>query len=206
MSLLHQETPTASDDAARGQEFTRGSSHLIMAGVIAAIAVTVIIGLVFVLGQKPVAVTGQVLSVWVHPHHTVTSGIDANGDKAPVETYDQVMVFYKLRLHNQSKEPVFLLKATANATLESGIQSNYAMALLDYERIFKAYDNFPVPHDKGLALDTYIEPGQDVEGTFVSIYNMTKEQWDANKGLDFTVSFRLQPNLQLTSQVPVTER
>jgi len=45
-----------------------------------------------------------------------------------------------------------------------------------------------------------------VEGTFVSIYNMTKEQWDANKGLDFTVSFRLQPNLQLTSQVPVTER
>jgi hypothetical protein len=206
MSLLHQDTSNASDDAARGEEFTKGSSHLIIAGSVAAILVSLAIVLVFILGQKPPAVTGQVLSVWVHPHHTVTSGLDANGDQAPVETYDQVLVFYKLRLHNQSKDPVYLLHATANATLASGIQSDYAMSLIDYERIFKAYDNFPVPHDKGMALDTYIEPGQTVEGTFVSIFNSTKEQWDANKGLDFTVSFRYHPDLQLTSQAPVTER
>ena len=206
MSLLHQDTSNASDDAARGEEFTKGSSHLIVAGVIAAITVSVAILLFFVLGQKPPAITGEVLSVWVHPHHTVTSGFDANGEKAPVETYDQILVFYKLRLHNQSKENIYLLKSTANATLASGIQSNYAVPLIDYERIFKAYQDFPVPHDKGLALDTYIEPNQTVEGTFVSIFNMTKEQWDANKGLDFTVSFRYHPNLQLTSQVPVTER
>jgi len=206
MSLLHQDDPNATDDAARGEELTKGSSHLIIAGVVAAIAVSLALGAYFVLGHKPPAVTGEVLSVWVHPHHTETSGIDANGDKAAVETYDQVLVFYKLRLHNQSKEPVYLLKATANATLAGGIQSNYAVPLLDYERIFKAYENFPVPHDKGLALDTFIEPGQTIEGSFVSIYNMTKEQWDANTGLDFTVSFRYHPNLQLTSQVPVTER
>lgn len=206
MSLLHQDNPSATDDAARGEEFTKGSTHLILAGLAATILISVAIVLVFVLGQKPPAVTGEVLSVWVHPHHTVTSGMDANGEKAPVETYDQVLVFYKLRLHNQSKDPVYLLHATANATLENGIQSNYAVSLLDYERIFKAYDNFPVPHEKGLALDTYLEPGQQVEGTFVSIFNMTKEQWDANKGLNFTVSFRYHPNLELTSRVPVTER
>lgn len=206
MSLLHQETPDATDDAARGEEFTKGSSHLIVAGILAAALVSMAIVLFFVFGQKPPAVTGQVLSVWVHPHHTITSGFDANGDKAPVETYDQVLVFYKLRLHNQSKDPVYLLHAMANATLPTGILSNYAVSLIDYERIFKAYDHFPVPHDPGLALDSYIEPGQTIEGTFVSLFNMTKEQWDANQGISFTVGFRYNPNLELASQVPVTER
>jgi hypothetical protein len=206
MSLLHQETQDAADDAARGEEFTKGSSHVLIPAIVAAVVVSAAIGLFFFFGHKPPVATAEVLSVWVHPHHTVTSGVDANGEKAPVETYDQVLVFYKVRLHNQSKTPVYLLNALANVTMPDGIQSNYALSLIDYERIFKAYDGFPVPHDKGQAIDTYIEPGQTVDGTFVSIFNMTKEQWDANKGLDFTVGLRFHPSLKLTSQVPVTER
>lgn len=206
MSLLEKDDSYTVDDAARGEEYTRGSSHLLITGIVAAVLVSLAIGAVFVLGQKKPPVSGELLSIWVHPQHTVTSGIDANGDKAPVETYDQVLVFYKLRLKNQSKEPVYLLHAMTNATLASGIQSNYAVPYIDYERIFKTYPNFPVPHDKGLALDTYIEPGQTVEGSFVSIYNMNQEQWDQNKGLSFTVNFRYQPNLELAVQVPVTER
>lgn len=206
MSLLHQETQDSADDVARGEEFTSGSSHVLIPAIVAAVIVSAAIGLFFFFGHKPPVATAEVLSVWVHPHHTVTSGVDANGEKAPVETYDQVLVFYKVRVHNQSKSPLYLLNALANVTLVDGIHSNYAVPLIDYERVFKAYEDFPVPHDKGLALDTYIEPGQAVEGSFVSIFNMTKEQWDANKGLDFTVGFRFHPSLKLTSQVPVTER
>ena len=206
MSLLHQNTPEAVDDAARGEEFTKGTSHVLIAAVVATVVVSAAIALYFIAGHKPPAATGEVLSVWVHPHHTVTSGHDANGDAAPVETYDQVLVFYKVRLRNQSRQPLYLLNALANVTMADGIQSNYAVPHIDYERIFKAYDNFPVPHDPGLAADTCIEPGQTVEGSFVSIFNMTKEQWDTNRGLDFSIGFRYQPSLRLVSPAAITER
>ena len=201
MSLLHPNSPDsasdANDDAARGQDYSRGSGHLIVAGLIATAAVSVGIWMFFLWGQKPPAVTGQVLAVAIQPVHTQSSGVDANGDKMAVDTYDQLMVFYRVRLHNQSKDPVYLLNATANATFASGIQSNYALKPAEYERIFHAYPKLPVAHDKGLAIDTWIEPGQTIEGSFVSIYNMTRQQWDANLGVDFTLGMRYQPNLVL---------
>ena len=43
MSLLHQESQEEIDDAALGEEFTKGSSHVVRAGVIAAVLVTVTI-------------------------------------------------------------------------------------------------------------------------------------------------------------------
>ena len=35
---------------------------------------------------------------------------------------------------------------------------------------------------------------------------MTKQQWDARKKLDYTFSFRYQPNLVLTPQLPVIDQ
>ena len=35
MSLLHQESPEEIDDAALGEEYTKGSSHVVMASIIA---------------------------------------------------------------------------------------------------------------------------------------------------------------------------
>jgi hypothetical protein len=35
---------------------------------------------------------------------------------------------------------------------------------------------------------------------------MTKQEWDARKGLDLTFSFRYQPSLKLTPKVPVIDR
>jgi hypothetical protein len=65
----------------------------------------------------------------------------------------------------------------------------------------------PVPHEKALSpLDTEIDPGQTAEGTFVSSFrDMTQQQWDARKKLDYTFAFRYQPNLVLAPQVPVTD-
>ena len=111
MSLLHQDTPEVTDDAALGEELTKGSGHIISATVIAAILVSVAIAVYFIAGQKPPAVTGEIVSVWAHPQHTETSGLDANGAPMPKEVFDQVLVFAEVRLHNQSNQPLFLLKA-----------------------------------------------------------------------------------------------
>src|SRR5580698_961509 len=99
MSLLHQNSEEL-DDAARGEEFTKGSSHVIWASVIAAVVVTAAIGTYVLVEQKPPAATGEIEQVWVHPQHTETSGFDANGAPMPKKTYDQIYVFALIKLHN----------------------------------------------------------------------------------------------------------
>jgi hypothetical protein len=205
MSLLRQDSDKL-DDAALGEEFTKGSSHVLWASVAAAIVVTVGIALYVIAGQKPPVATGEIEQVWVHPQHTQTSGFDASGAPMPVETYDQVYVFALVKLHNQSKQPLFLHSITTNATLDDGIHSSYAATATDYDRVFLAYPSMPVPHGKALSPQTTIDPGQTVEGTLVSAFRITKQQWDARKSLDFTFAIQYQPNLKLTPQVPLTDR
>jgi hypothetical protein len=51
-----------------------------------------------------------------------------------------------------------------------------------------------------------LDPGQTVDGTFVSSFRLTKQQWDARKKLNFTFAFRYQPSLVLTPQTAVIEQ
>jgi hypothetical protein len=206
MSLLHQEATEQVDDAARGEAFTKGSSHVGIAALVAAVLISIAVAIYIFAGQKPPVATGEVLAVWAHPQHTETSGLDANGDPMPKQTYDQMMVFARIRLRNQSPHPLALLNVLTNTAMPDGIHSCYAASATDYERIFKAYPQMPVPHGTPLAVESTLEPGQSVEGTFVSAFLMSKQEWDTHKSLDFSVDFRYQPRLLLTPHVTVTEQ
>ena len=204
MSLLHQEEL---DDAARGEELTRGTSHVVIAAIVACLVVSIAIAIYVIAGQKPPFATGQISAIWAHPQHTETSGLDANGMPMPKQVADQVMVFTTVSLTNKTDHPLFLGNVTTNVTLDDGIHSAYAANKGDYDRIFVAYPNIPVPHLTPISpLDTTIDPGQTVEGTFVSAFMMTQQQWDARKSLDYTFAFRYQPALAVTPHVPITER
>ena len=206
MSLLQQDEVEL-DDAAGGEELTKGSSHVVIATIVATVVVGAAIAIYVIAGQKPPVATGEIVAVWAHPQHTETSGLDANGAPMPKEVVDQVMVFTQVKLHNQTDHPLFLANILTNATLDEGIHSSYAANKADYNRIFVAYPDLPVPHLTPISpLDTTIDPGQTVEGTFVSAFKMTKQQWDARKKLDYTFSFRYQPELVLTPQVAITEQ
>src|ERR1700761_4517524 len=135
MSLLQHDNAEL-DDAARGEEFTKGTSHVVIASVVATIVVSLAIAAYVIGGQKPPVVTGEILSITAHPMHTETSGYDANGAPVPRETFDQVYVFTQVRLHNQTGGPLFLLNILTNATLPDGIHSSYAASASDYNRIF----------------------------------------------------------------------
>jgi hypothetical protein len=197
MSLLHQDASEEIDDAARGEEFTKGSSHVVWAGLAAALLVTVAVAAYVIAGQKPPMASGEIEQVWVHPQHTETSGFDANGAPMPVESFDQIYVFSLVKLHNQSTQPLFLHNIMANIRLADGIHSSYAATAGDYDRVFLAYPSMPVPHGKGLPLEMTIDPGQTVEGTIVSAFRMGKQQWDTGKDLNFTFAFQYQPSLVL---------
>ena len=203
MSLLHQEER---DDAALGEELTKGTSHVVWATVIAAIVVTIAIGLYVFLSEKPPAAQGEILSVVAHPQHTVSSGLDANGDSMAKEDFEQVMVFARIRLRNQSKMPLFVTQIAVNTTLADGIHTAYARTNGQYDQVFLAYPDIKVPHESALPFDATIAPGQTIEGTIVSNYGITKDQWDARTGLNFVVGFQYQPNLVLTPKVAVTEQ
>jgi hypothetical protein len=205
MSLLRQDSPEL-DDAALGEELTKGSSHVLWASLIAVVVVTAAIAVYVITGQKPPAATGEIEQVWVHPQHSETSGLDANGAPMPKETYDQVYVFALVKLHNQSDKPLFLHNIMANATLDDGIRSSYAATATDYNRVFLAYPNMPVPHGKALSPQTTINPGQTVEGSIVSAFRLTKQQWDARKDLNFTFGIQYQKDLTLTPHGPVTDQ
>jgi hypothetical protein len=206
MSLLQQDT-TELDDAAKGEEYTKGTTQLGKAAIVATIALSIAAFVYVYANEKPPVATGEILNVWAHPLHTETSGFDANGAPMAKESFDQVFVFTQVRLHNQSSGPLFLINVLTNMTEQDNINSSYAANKIDYDRFFVAYPDTQIPHGPALSpLDTVIQPGQTVEGTLVSAYKMGKQEWDARKGLDLTFSFRYQPSLKLTPKVPVIDR
>jgi hypothetical protein len=202
MSLLQQAT-TEIDDAALGEEFTKGSTHLVWAAGIATVLVSIGIALYFILGQKPTAATGEVMQVWAEPLTTQTSGVDASGAPVPVQTVEQVLVFAQVRLHNQSKDPLVLRQILTNAVMGDSTVSSYAAIPADYDRLFEAYPQLTSPHGAAIASRQTIPPGQSVEGEFVSAFHMNKADWDKHKGLDFTFVFDYQPFLKLAPKSPV---
>ena len=201
MSLLEQE----SRDRA-GESYTRGTSHVIIATVIAVVLVSVAVTVYVISGEKPPAATGEMLDVWAHPMHSETSGWDANGSAIPKEEIDQVLLFTHVRLHNQSKQPIFLHQIVANATLADGIHSSYAAMPNDFERVFKAYPQLMQWHAAPISPDLTIQPGETKEGTFVCSFRMTKADWEAHKGLNYTFNFQYLPALTLESKGAITER
>src|SRR5271165_2969342 len=114
MSLLQQQDSPELDNAARGEDITRGPTHPLATGIFAAVLVSMAIAGYFIAGIKPPAITGEVEQVWAHPQHTESSGFDANGASMAKESFDQVYVFAQVKLHNQSEQPLFLHNIMTN--------------------------------------------------------------------------------------------
>ncbi len=205
MSLL-QQNPTVSDSAAHGEELTKGSGHILWAGLVAIVVVSAAIAVYVIAGQKPPASAGEVTNAVAHFMHTETSGLDASGAPMPKQEFDQVLLFTHVKLHNQSKQPLFLRQIMANVTLSDGIHSSYAATPTDYERLFAAYKDLAPLHGKPLGIEETIAPGNSLEGDFVSAFRLTKQDWQSRKSIDYSVSFRYQPELKLTPTTPVSEQ
>ena len=205
MSLLHQEEL---DDAARGEELTRGTSHVVIAAIVAGLVISAAIAIYVIAGQKPPFATGEITAIWAHPQHTETSGVDAAGMPMPKQSVDQVMVFTTVKLQNKTDHPLYLGNVTTNVTLADGSISHcYAANKGDYERIFVAYPNIPVPHLTPISpLDTTVEPRPDGRRNLCFGFHDDAAAVGRAQGLDYTFAFRYQPVLTVTPHVSITER
>ena len=203
MSLLQQDSQEQ-DDAARGEELTKGSTNVVLPSIIAVVVVGIAIFLYAWLGEKPNPAIGEVTNLVAHPMHRETSGFDAGGAAMPKDVFEQVLVFAHVKLQNRTKKPLFLHQVMVNATLDDGIHTSYAAAPTEYERAFMGYPEIAALHGKPLASEVTIEGGQTVEGDILASFRLTKQEWDARKGLDLTFGFRYQPLLKVMPTGPVT--
>lgn len=205
MSLLQQDSNVL-DDAARGEEFTSGSSRIGWAAVIAAVLVSLAIAAYVIAGQTGPAATGEVSGVTARLVHRETSAFDAGGAPKPKDEFDQLLIFAHLKVRNQSKHPVTVHDITANLTLPDGIHSSNAASAFDYERLFQFMPDLAPLHGKALPLETTLNPGQTLEGDAVMPFRITKAEWDARKSLDFSVAIPYQESVKITPTSPVTMR
>lgn len=206
MSLLHQESGEEIDDAARGESFTKGSSHLVTASLIAALLVSLVVFFYAWTGQKKPVITGEIVQVWAHPQHVQTSGFDAAGAAMAVDSFDEVLVFAHIKMENQTKDPLFLQDILANANLGDGILSVSAGNAAQFEEVFIAYPELAALHSTPLSPRTTIEPGQKMDGTAFWAVRRTKQEWDARKDLNFTFKFQYQSSVTLAPHTPVIEQ
>ncbi|MFZ1087151.1 MAG: hypothetical protein WAN35_19480 [Terracidiphilus sp.] len=222
MSLLHQDTLEEIDDAALGEEFTKGSSHVVWASVIAAVVVMALVVIALLASRKPPVATGEIVQLWAFPQHGETSGIDANGEAMAKESFDQVLLIAHVKLHNQSKHPLQLQNVLANIKQADGIPLSVSAGnIAQYQEALLAYPQMAVPNIAPLSPHAAINPEESLEGNVLWVFRMTRQQWEArkswqpdpdhddpgsNSGLNFTFAIQYQKNLVLAPASPVMER
>jgi len=157
--------------------------------------------------HKPPGASGEIVQVWAYTEHVETSGIDANGDAMAKESFDQVLLFAHVKLHNQSKVPLTLQDVLANVTLAEGVPlSVSAGSVAQFEEGFLAFPKLDASHGKPFAHHTVLDPGQSMDGTAFWVFRVTKQQWDARKDWLGPESQRpgveVRPQLHLLDPVP----
>jgi hypothetical protein len=166
--------------------------------VIAAIAVSIALGLYVYLSQKPPVAAGEVLQVTLYPVHTRISNGGDEGMAGSSEFYDQLLILAKIRVRNQTDIPLFLQDTWARVTLPDGSQQvNVAAGDKDMDRVFQAYPSLSSLRAEPIHRDITLTPGQSVEGLAIFNFPFTKDEWDKLQTAKVAVSFMHQKELEV---------
>jgi hypothetical protein len=168
--------------------------------VIAAVVVSIALGLYVYLGQKPPVASGEVLASTIYPVHTsINNGAGGNdGMAGSSESYDEVIVVTKVRIRNQTDIPLFVQDIGSVIKLPDGSQqTNVAASNRDMDRVFQAYPSLSYLRAAPIPRDMTLSPGQAAEGLAIFNYPITKEQWETLQTAKVVVQFMHQKNLEI---------
>lgn len=172
-----------------------GKNALIIT-LVSIVLVTAALGLYVYLGQKPPAATGEITRMWIYPVQ-VKSQSSLAGNTGTPGAIDEVLILAKVRLHNQSKYPLYLSDINTTMKQSDGETQTSAASATDFEKSFQAFPKMRPMQDVPLRLDRILMPGEDREGLILSHYTLNKEAWEKRQGIYFTVLFRYQKPLLL---------
>jgi hypothetical protein len=169
--------------------------------VIAAIVVSIALGLYVYLGQRPPVASGEVLQTTLYPLHTVinnSGGASEEGMAGSSESYDQLLILTKIKIRNQTDIPLFLQDISSSIKLPDGSeQENVSASNRDMDRVFQAYPSLSYLRADSIPRDITLTPGQSAEGLAIFNYPVSKEQWGKLQTAKVVVSFMHQKNLEL---------
>jgi hypothetical protein len=168
--------------------------------VIAAVAVSIAIGLYVWIEEKPPVAGGDILTMNLYPVHTLINngGGGDTGMTGTAEYYDQLLILAKVKIRNQTDIPLFMLDISAAIKLPDGSeQVNVTASDKDMDRVFQAYPSLNYLRAASIPRDTTLSPGQSVQGLAIFNFPITKEQWDSLQTAKVVVSFMHQKNLEI---------
>jgi hypothetical protein len=168
--------------------------------VIAAIVVSIALGIYVYLGQKPPVAAGEILTMNLYPVHTLINngGGGDNGMPGTAEYYDQLLILAKIKIRNQTDIPLFMQDISATIKLPDGSeQVNVTAGDKDMDRVFQAYPSLNYLRTDSIRRDITLTPGQSVQGLTIFNFPITKEQWDTLQTAKVVVSFMHQKNLEM---------
>ena len=168
--------------------------------VIAAIAVSIAIGLYVWLGERPPVASGDILTMNLYPVHTLINngGGSDTGMAGAAEYYDQLLILAKVKVRNQTDIPLFMQDISAAIKLPDGSeQVNITASNKDMDRVFQAYPSLSYLRTDSIPRDTTLTPGQSVQGLAIFNFPINKEQWDSLQTAKVVVSFMHQKNLEI---------
>jgi hypothetical protein len=195
-------TQAISNDYYVSEEPRDPGSNALKAVLIALVLVVAAIGAYVYFGEKPPVATGELIHVIAIPIHQQSDLPAAAGMPGQTDSFDQVLVMAKVRLHNQAKIPLFLHEMYASLGLpdEEDERRSIAANKTDFGRAFVAYPQLLPLKGEPILRDITIEPGQTVEGMMLFPFPITGAQYDKKKSLDINVIFMHQKTL--TMHVP----
>jgi hypothetical protein len=167
---------------------------------IAAVVVSIAIGLYVWIGEKPPVASGDILTMNLYPVHTLINngGGSDTGMAGAAEYYDQLLILAKIKVRNQTDIPLFMQDISAAIKLPDGSeQVNVTASDKDMDRVFQAYPTLSYLRAASIPRDTTLSPGQSVQGLAIFNFPITKEQWDSLQTAKVVVSFMHQKNLEI---------
>jgi len=190
-------TPVAHEDYL-SEETPNPGSNALKAVLIALVLMVAAIGAYVYFGEKPPVATGELIRVTAVPIHQQSDLPAAAGMPGQADSFDEVIVMAKVRLHNQAKIPLFLHEMSASLALPDDIErTSIAANKSDFGRAFVAYPQLLPLKGEPIVREITIEPGQTVEGMMLFPFPITGAQYDQKKSLDINVIFMHQKTLTM---------
>ena len=157
-----------------------------------------LVGAYVFFAEKPPVITGEVDPVTtVFIHRELSPDQVAAGMMGVHQPFDQMLVLANVRIHNQSKIPVYTHDMWAIVKLPDMDRRGLAAGATDFARVFIAYPQTAPLKREPLLRDITIPPHSTAEGQLVFNYPITKEQWDTRRSFDVSIAFQKQKDLTI---------
>ena len=141
---------------------------------------------IVLVGIAVIAVIGGVLG-WFTRYQPVASG--TLGDIYAIELADHasVLASAQITVRNDSDKPIFIHSLQAELKANGQTYNDVAATEVDDLRYFEAFPDLKQHATTVLKPETRILPHQQVQGTMVFGFPVTKQQFDGRQSLDITV-------------------